>query len=317
MNTEKITSPKIALVLGSGAARGLAHIGILKVLEQNKIPIDIVTGTSIGAMIGGAYASGLNPAQLEEIACETNWLKVAQILFPKKLQSSALLDGGRVEDFLLALVGERKIEDLQKPFACIAADIWSGEEIVLESGSLVKAIRASLSFPFLFTPLELNGRLLADGGMVNPLPVNIAREMGADIVIAVGANRSTERLIQHLDTGKTLTRRKITAAANSSSFFKRFLENFDENRVLKRALRKPKPIKKPGLRRQMIQIGSTMENQILSLRLKESPPDVLITPQVDEFQFFDFVRTKEIIAAGERAAEKMLPEINRLLQEVV
>ncbi len=314
MKSEKMNHPKIALVLGSGAARGLAHIGILKVLEQNNILIDIVTGTSIGAMIGGAYASGLNPAQLEEIACETNWLRVAQILFPKKLQSSALLDGGRVEDFLLALVGERKIEDLQKPFACIAADIWSGEEIVLESGSLIKAIRASLSFPFLFTPLELEGRLLADGGMVNPLPVNIAREMGADFVIAVGANRSTDRLIQHLDTGKTLTRKKITVAANSSSFIKRFLENFDENGALKRVLKRPKQkLKKPGLRRQMIQIGSTMENQILTLRLKESPPDVLITPQLDEFQFFDFARTKEIIAAGEKAAEKMLPKIESLL----
>ncbi len=316
MQSEKTYPLKVALVLGSGAARGLAHIGILKVLEQNKIPIHIVTGTSMGAMVGGAYASGLNAAQIEEIACETNWLRVAQILFPKRLQSSALLDGGRVEDFLLALVGERKIEDLQKPFACIAADIWSGEEIVLESGSLIKAIRASISFPFLFTPLELGGRLLADGGIVNPLPVNTAREMGADIVIAAGATPSVARNIRHVDTGKTLTRKKMTAASNSSSFIKRFLNTFDENGALKRVLTRPRQkLKKPGLRRQMIQIGSTMENQILSLRLKESPPDVLITPPVDEFQFFDFARTDEIIAAGELAAKKMLPKIKGLLQK--
>lgn len=314
MKPEKSNPPQVALVLGSGAARGLTHIGVLKVLEENKIPVHLVTGTSMGAMIGGAFASGLNPAQLEEIACETNWLRVAQILFPKKLQSSALLDGGRVEDFLLALVGERKIEQLLTPFACIAADIWSGEEIVLESGSLIKAIRASISFPFLFTPLEINGRLLADGGIVNPLPVNTAREMGADIVIAVGATPSVSRHIRHVDTGKTLTRKKMAAASDSSSFIKRFLKTLDENGALKRVLTRPKAkLKKPGLRRQMIQIGNAMENQILTLRLKESPPDVLIIPQVDDFQFFDFARTNEIIAAGESAARRVLPELFRLL----
>jgi len=303
---------KVALVLGSGAARGLAHIGVLKVLEQDNIPIHMVVGTSMGAMVGGAYAAGLTVSQIEEIACETNWLRVAQILFPKKLQRKALLDGERVQEFLLALLGERKIEDLQKTFACVASDIWSGEEIVLDSGSLIKAIRASISVPFLFTNFELNGRHLVDGGLVNPLPVSIAREMGADYVIAVGATPSTDRHIRHLDTGRILTRHKIMAAANSSSFFKRFLKYFDEDGVIKKTLNRKriKPLKQPGFRKQMVQMTVTMENMILALRLKESPPDILISPQLDAFQFFDFVKTKEIISAGEQAALEKIDEIN-------
>ena len=302
---------KIALVLGSGAARGLSHIGVLKILEEHKIPIHMVVGTSMGAMVGGAYAAGLSASQIEEIACGTNWLQVAKILFPKKLQSKALLDGERVQEFLLALFGERKIEDLQIPFASIATDIWAGEEIILDSGSLITAIRASISVPFLFTPMELNGRHLVDGGVVNPLPINIARDMGADIVIAVGATPSTDRHAQHLSTGKPLTRTKILAAANSSAFLKRFLQYFDEDGALKKALNRKKvaPVKSPGMRRQMVQMGVTMENMILALRLKEHPPDVLITPQVDKFQFFDFAKSRGIIDAGTEAAILKIDEL--------
>jgi len=299
-----LENKKIALVMGSGASRGLAYIGVLKVLEEQGIEPQILVGTSMGAMIGGAYAAGLTAKQIENIACETNWLRVAQVLFPKKIQSKALLDGERVQDFLLALLGERRIEDLQKTFACIAADIWNGEEIVLDSGSLTKAIRASISFPFLFAPYELDGRQLVDGGVVNPLPVNIAREMGAEYVIAVGATPSSERHIRHLNSGRILTRDKIRAAANASSFLKRLFKYFDEDGMLLRALKgeKKKPLKKPGLRKQMVQIGTTMENKILALRLKESPPDLLISPQVDAFQFFDFAKAKDIIDSGEVAA---------------
>ena len=194
-------------MLGGGAARGLAHIGVLKMLEKYKIPIDLVVGTSMGAMIGGAYAAGLNPKQIEEIACETNWLKVSQILFPKRLQLTGLLDGERVQDFLIALLGERRIEDLNIPFACVATDIVTGDEIVLNSGSVVNAIRASISFPFLFSPMKINGRLLVDGGVVNPLPTNIARNMGADKIIAVVATPPLDQQGQHDQHQRDLARR--------------------------------------------------------------------------------------------------------------
>jgi NTE family protein len=225
-----------------------------------------------------------------------------------------LLDGERIKEFLLALLGERDIEDLKIPFASIATDIWLGEEIILDSGSLVTAIRASIAVPFLFKPLEFEGRHLVDGGVVNPLPVSIAREMGADYVIAVGATPSPARHIRHMNTGKPIIRNKMLASASSSTFLKRFLQYFDEDGMLKKALnsRKTKPLKKPGMRRQMVQMGVTMENMILSLRLKENPPDVLVSPKVDEFQFFDFARSREIIYAGEQAALKQLDKINHI-----
>lgn len=311
--TESVKFPegKIALVLGTGAARGLAHIGVLKVLEANGISVDMVIGTSMGALIGGAYAAGLSAAQIEEIAAGTNWLQVARILFPRRLQRKALLDGERFQEFLVALLGERKIEDLPKPYACIAADIWNGEEIVLDSGSLIKAIRASISVPFLFNPFVLDGRHLVDGGMVNPLPVDQARAMGADFVIAVATTPSTNRQTRFLDTGKTLTRHKIVAAANASTFFRRLLSYFDEQGVVKKVLQKPtsKLPKTPGMRKQMVQMGVTMENMIMKLRLKESPPDILISPQVDDFQFFDFARADEIVSRGVTAAETGLAQL--------
>lgn len=303
MINNTIQNKKTALVLGSGAARGLAHIGVLKIIEQHNITVDIVVGSSLGAMVGGAYAAGLSASQIEEIACETNWLRVAQILFPKKLQSKGLLDGGRVQDFLLALLGERRIEDLQKSFACVATDIMTGEEILMNSGSLIKAIRASISFPFLFTPIEIDGRFLVDGGVVNPLPVSIARGLGADFVIAVGVTPAVNRSAKKLDSGSILTGKKMRAAVSANSFFKRFAEYFNNTEMPRKLLPKRKiSAKPPGMRQQMVQIGNTMENMILSLRLKESPPDILIRPQLDEFQFFDFNRAKEIIEAGEKAA---------------
>ncbi len=306
MNSE---NKKVALVLGSGAARGLAHIGVLKVLEKYQIPIDMIIGCSMGAMIGGAYAAGLNAAQLEEIACETNWLRVVQILFPKRFQRGGLLDGQRVQEFLISLVGEQKIENLKLPFACVATDVWSGEEIVLNSGSLVKAIRASLSFPFLFKPVKIDDNYLIDGGVVNPIPVSVARDMGAHTVIAVRVTPSVEQRARRLNSGKLVTSQRIIAASNPSSFLKRLFGNFSE-KIMDNG-KKSDSSERPftmGIRQQMAHVAMTMENVILSLRLNQNPADVLISPDVNDFQFFDFFKAREIIALGEHAAQQSLKE---------
>lgn len=303
--------PKTALVLGSGAARGLAHIGVLKILEQQRIPIDMIVGSSMGALIGGAYASGLNAAQIEEIACETNWLSVVKILFPKRFQLDGLLDGRRLQKFLLALVGEQKIEELNIPFACAATDINSGEEITLNSGSLVNAIRASISFPFLFKPFKINGNYLIDGGVVNPVPVSMAREMGAERIIAVSATPPVHHHARRLNSGKLVTPKNILAAANSNSFLQRLLRFFNENgiKVDEENVLSSQPAMKLGIRRQMIQVAMTMENVILNLRLKESPADIFISPDVGAFQFFEFNRANEIISAGEKAADVHITDL--------
>lgn len=310
MENKELKHPNITLVLGSGAARGLAHIGVLKVLEVKKIPISMVAGSSMGALIAGAYAAGLSAKQMEEIACETNWLRVAKLFFPRRLQREGLLDGRRIEEFLIALIGEQEIEELNIPFAAVATDIWTGEEIVLRNGSLVKAIRASISFPFVFAPVQINGRFLVDGGVVNPLPVNVAKDLGADFIIAVRSTPASDRKIRQMNSGEIVTKKKTGTASNSTSFFQRFLNfMYDDTDTSTNRNKHPGEqslVVKPGLRYHAIQVSTIMENMIISLRLQHSPPDILISPNIDTYQFMDFTRSREIIEAGEEAARLAL-----------
>jgi len=304
--------PKIALVLGSGGARGLAHIGVLKILEKLKIPIDMVIGSSMGALIGGAYASGLSATQIEGIACETNWLKVARILFPKRLQMAGLLDGGRVQDFLISLIGEKNIQDLNIPFACVATDIMTGDEIILNSGSVAESIRASTSFPFLFSPMKIDGRLLVDGGVVNPLPTNVARNMGATKIIAVITTSPIKRHFEKIKSEKITSSNRIMTAINSSSFYKRHSNYIEkENNISINS--EENTITSLGIRQQMIQVGTTMENMILNLRLDAEPADILISPNLDDIQFMDFTNAKDIIMLGQREAENKLFQLHHQL----
>ncbi len=315
--SKKMTKkPKIALVLGSGAARGLAHIGILKVLEQKGIPIDLIVGCSMGAMVGGAFAAGLSSQQIEEIACETNWRRVVQILFPRRFRRDGLLDGQRVEEFLISLLGEEAIEDLPRQFACVATDIRQGEEIILNSGSLVNAIRASISFPFLFQPVHLNGNYLVDGGVVNPVPVSVARQMGAELVIAVNVTPSVKNRSRVLSSGKLITSQKLKAAHSASSFLQRLFGNFMEKLPAPNLPgRKKNTEAKMGIQQQMAHVAMTMENMILMLRLQDSPPDILVTPDISAFQFFDFNKAREIIAIGQQAMEEKIELITSRLTQ--
>ncbi|MCD6375891.1 MAG: patatin-like phospholipase family protein [Caldisericaceae bacterium] len=306
---------KIALVLGSGAARGLAHIGVLKALEKEGIPVDLIVGCSMGAMVGGAYAAGLNSQQIEEIACETNWKRVVQLLFPKRFSRSGLLDGQRVEEFLLSLLGEEAIENLPRKFACVATDIRDGEEIILNSGSLVNAIRASISFPFLFQPVKLNGNYLVDGGVVNPVPVSVAREMKADLIIAVNVTPSVKHRARTINSGQLLTQQKLVAASSASSFLQRLFGNFMDRLPSTNPLpSKKQPDFKMSIQQQMAHVAMTMENMILTLRLQETPPDLLITPAVSSYQFFDFYKAHEIISVGRQAMEAEMKQLEKLLK---
>lgn len=305
---EKRAKQPLAVVLGSGAARGLAHIGVLEVLEKHRLKPDLIVGSSMGAMIGGAYAAGLAPNQIAEIACRTNWKKVVQILFPKRFRRDGLLDGDRVEEFLISLLGEENIEDLPVRFACVATDLLTGEEIVLNSGSLINAIRASISFPFLFQPVKIGQNYLIDGGVVNPVPVSVARQMGAQVVIASNVTPSVEQRARQLNSGRLVTREKLLAAGSSSSFLQRLfgdvLERLRHEQQEAGLNRAPKL----GLQKQMAQVAMTMENMILNLRLQQSAPDLLINPPVSKYQFFDFKKAEEIIEIGREAAEKALQE---------
>lgn len=186
MSTTK--RPKIGLALGSGGARGLAHIGVIKALEENNIPIDFIAGSSIGAMVGGLYASGLSVKEIEEIALSTDRRVVFSILFEPSLKKG-LIGGEKARVFIEKYVNGKNFETCKIPFVAVATDLKTGEVIVLNKGKIATAIRASISIPLIFKPVEMDGRILADGGLSAPVPVEIARNMGADIVVAVNLDK--------------------------------------------------------------------------------------------------------------------------------
>lgn len=175
---------KIGLALGGGAARGLAHVGVLKVLEKRGIIPNMIAGTSVGSIIGAIYAKELDAELLEHIAMEWSQWKTAQLLDPA-LPRVGLIKGKKVEAILDVYLGEENFSDLKVPFACVAVDINTGEEVVIREGRVVSGVRASISIPGIFMPVEWGGRILVDGGLVNPVPVSTVRDMGADFIIAV------------------------------------------------------------------------------------------------------------------------------------
>lgn len=178
---------KIGLALGSGGAKGLAHIGVIKVLEKNNIPIDFIAGSSIGALVGGFYASGLNIKEIEEIALSTDWRRVFSTLFEPSFRKG-LIGGEKVKTFIEQYIDRKNFNTCTIPFAAVATDLKTGETVVLNTGEVASAIRASVSIPLIFKPVERDGRILADGGLSAPVPVEIAKNMGADIVIAVNVD---------------------------------------------------------------------------------------------------------------------------------
>jgi NTE family protein len=177
---------RVALALGSGGARGWAHIGVIRALEEAGIPIDYVAGTSIGAFVGSIYAVGALD-ELERFVAELDWRAIVSLL-DVEFPTQGLLDGGKIYNLLYGHLLERQIEDTQIPFACVATDLQSQAAVTFQTGSVVDAVRASISIPGVFTPHEHEGQFFVDGGVVNPVPVNVAQEMGGDIVIAVNLN---------------------------------------------------------------------------------------------------------------------------------
>lgn len=176
-----VNRPVIGLALGSGALRGLAHIGVLQALEAAGIPIDVIAGTSIGAIIGGAYAAGRNPDEIARIACELQELAYYDVTFPRM----GVVAGNRVMRLCSQLTHGKRFDQTRIPCAMVACALDTGEERVLREGPMDQAIRASISVPGIFVPTKIDGRLYVDGGLCNRIPVSVARALGAQRVIAV------------------------------------------------------------------------------------------------------------------------------------
>ncbi len=188
---------KVGLALGGGAARGLAHIGVLEVLEKEGIPVDMIAGTSAGALVGALALSGRSARELRELVLSFDWTRRANLI-DVSLSRTGLLAGRKITGALEGFMGgDLKFSELTRPFACVACDVNTGEEVVMTRGSVLEAVRASISIPVVFTAVKRDGRYLVDGGLVNQVPVNVVRALGADVVIAVNVVPRRFHKIRH------------------------------------------------------------------------------------------------------------------------
>lgn len=299
--------PIIGLALSSGGPRGAAHAGVLRVLEEHHIPIDIIVGTSMGAMVGGAYAAGVPITRIEEEWLKTDLLRVARSFLPT-FPLHGWSSGSNVLKMLQGLLGQVKIEDLPIKFAAVATDIETGTEVILQKGSLVEAIRASSSIPGLFVPVEHDGRFLVDGGLVNPLPVDVVRRLGAEVVIAVDLGyypqqRSGPRPGLSKRARKFIEDRFGGLIPDSWGEPRERLTS-REQEVLRRSA--------PGVISILVLASVVLQRRIVELNLRLSPPEVLIRPKLEENPP-SYHQAERGLAAGAAAAQEALDLIRSLL----
>ncbi|MEW6041589.1 MAG: patatin-like phospholipase family protein, partial [Elusimicrobiota bacterium] len=180
--------PRIAVVLSGGGARGLAHIGVLKVFKEEGVPIDVITGTSVGALVGALYCSGVSPEKIEEMAGDVGWADLTNISNASIIElvvAGKLLSSENMERYISENIGNKQFHELKTQFACTATDLKTGEKIIFREGDVASAVRASATIPGLFSPVEYRHRYLVDGGLVDNIPTDLARSLGADVVVAI------------------------------------------------------------------------------------------------------------------------------------
>jgi len=282
----KDRSQKTGLVLGLGAAPGLAHIGVIKVLEQNDVRVDIVSGSSVGAFIGACYAKNRDVSEVEELFLNTDWKRMAELIDPKlSVLSKGLLSGQKVKEFLESVIGDVEFKDLKIPLAIVATDLDSGEEVIFKEGSVLDAVRASISMPAVFVPVKIGNRYLIDGGSSNPLPVDVVKEMGAEYVIV-------SNIVPSPSQRETSLKKRKNGGDRES-----FLNNVKEK------LFGAEDESLPNMFDVLVQSLHVTEYKIVERKLREA--DLVITPEIAQIGTLDFTRGKEAIRKGEEAAREV------------
>lgn len=268
---------KVGLALGGGAARGLAHIGVLEVLKQDRVPINMIAGTSIGGMVGALYAQGKDPSLMKELATKLNLVKLLS-LADLALSKSGLLGGKAVVNLLKKTMGkDAQFNELPIPLALVATDIITGEEVVIDEGSVLEGVRASISIPGIFTLAKRQGRYLVDGGLVNPVPTSVLKKMGANFIIAVNVMPDVGIRVRQLK--------------------KEGKKEWKEPNIFNVIL-------------QSLYIGTYV---ITKASIKGA--DITISPDTTKINPGDFHRALECIEQGEIAARETMPELKRKLSQ--
>ncbi|PIN87982.1 hypothetical protein COV12_00885 [Candidatus Woesearchaeota archaeon CG10_big_fil_rev_8_21_14_0_10_32_24] len=320
---------KLGLALGGGAARGLIHIGVLKVLHKHHIKIDYIAGTSMGAVIGAAYAGGMMPNDLEEVAKTTDWKKIIDFTIPK----AGLLKGDLIQKKINELVKGKDFEDLDIPFGAVAYNLTKRQRVVFTKGHLARALRASISLPGIFTPTVIDRDHYIDGVVTDPTPFDVVQDMGADIVIAVDLyNKEKSKPAKPVE-GPTVEKSSlfddlrhkfiVVELLNIKNYI--FPERWPKfiRRILKWAFDKilyPARIIRILSGRQLPEITQVMyasidilSNSYANERMKNADVDFKIVPKIQDIDWADFDQAEKFIQIGEEAMKK---EISRLKKKL-
>jgi NTE family protein len=302
-----VSRPRIGLALGGGVARGWAHIGILRTLLKADIVPDVIAGTSIGALVGGAWAAG-HLDVLEDWSRGITKRRMLGLL-DVTIRGSGLIGGARLQALMKENFGDITIEELDTRFAAITTELGTGHEIWLTQGNLTDAIRASYALPGIFGPVQIGGRWLVDGALVNPIPVSAARALGARVVIAVNLNADM------FGRGTVIQAHAAEAAQEAESEMS-VSEEPAPSRIgrlfrLQHNIRHDVlgAVRGPGITSVMVDALNITQDRIARSRLAGDPPDVLISPKLGALGLFEFHRADEAIRLGAEAAERALVDI--------
>lgn len=307
---------KVGLALGSGSSRGWSHIGVIQALQEHDIPVDFVAGTSIGAYVGAIFASG-HIEEFHQTVLDMDWKRVASLL-DLSMSLTGVLEGRKVMDLAEHVMTVRTFQDLKIPLRVVAADLKTGEEIIFSEGSVKEAVRASISIPGIFRPVEINKRLCVDGGLLNPVPVDVVKKMGAEVIIAVDLNHC---LIQRREKKKKSKQDEKRDKALNKAILEKFSNRFSSVESLLQSWFKfetgtgEKKEEIPGFLDIYRQSVDIMEMQISRLGLRLNPPDILITPDLGHIKLMDFDLGKEIIEEGYQKTLAKMDDIQRVVNE--
>jgi len=298
----KMRKVKIGLALGSGAAKGWAHIGVINALEHAGIEIDVVAGCSVGALVGAAYTNG-HLAKMEKWVSAFRYWDVIRLM-DLSWQRGGLLRGDRVFSHIRQLIPHDQIEGGLKPFGVVATNLSTGRELWLTEGDLHQAVRASCSMPGLLPPVGYNGYWLVDGAVVNPVPISLTRALGADIVIAVDLQHDAHLMQQDLLSVTPENGDDVAEALSWGKKLRQRLMGFTRHRAAQT----------PGAMEIMSTSIQVLENRLKRNRMAGDPPDVLIQPFCPQISTLDFHRAEEAMAAGKAAVEKKMDELLPLVR---
>lgn len=313
----KIAQPKIGIALGGGGAKGWSHIGILNALEQMGIRPSIVAGTSMGALVGAAYASN-SLSKLEKWATPMTWKDVIGYL-DISLSGGGFIHGEKLLDAMQKeAVDDIPIEDLPKTYGAVATELRTGREVWFQKGSLMEGVRASIALPGLFTPVIHEGKWLVDGGLVNPVPVSLCRALGADIVIAVNLYADiTSKPSLSIEPMEAEVPQELRITDEEMSVWNKALSQLSngiydgKEALLSKIVQRDKDI--PGLFEVFANTISIMQNRITRSRMAGDPPDVILSPKVVDIGTIDFHKASEGIAEGEECVYRMRPILDEII----